>query len=309
MAGAEGVEPAQRGRRGLTYRLVGSSRYPAGMSNATNGTSEFDRDTALRSREPGVFDARISPGWGIVGAINGGYLKAILGRALTETLPHPDPLTVTAHFLSPTRPGPAVVRTETVRAGKSLSTGSASLWQRDEEGRAVERVRVLGTCGDLARLPDDVRTTATPPQLAAYEECFAMADAPEGVVPGDASLLQRLSGRLDPSCAGWAVGQPSGRGEIRAWFGFADGREPDPVSLLMVADALPPTAFDLGMRGWRPTVELTTHVRALPAPGPLRVLTTARNVAGGYMEEDGEIWDSAGRLVAQSRQLARTPRG
>ena len=33
-----------------------------------------------------------------------------------------------------------------------------------------------------------------------------------------------------------------------------------------------------------------------------------RNVAGGYFEEDCEVWDSTGRLVAQSRQLAGMPR-
>ncbi|HEV7624932.1 MAG TPA: thioesterase family protein, partial [Streptomyces sp.] len=69
--------------------------------------------------------------------------------------------------------------------------------------------------------------------------------------------------------------------------------------------ALPPTAFELGLRGWVPTVELTVHVRARPASGPLRVSVSTVNLAGGYLEEDVQIWDSADRLVAQSRQLAR----
>lgn len=96
---------------------------------------------------------------------------------------------------------------------------------------------------------------------------------------------------------------------MRAWFGLADGREPDPLALLLAVDALPPTAFELGLHGWVPTLELTVHVRALPAPGPLRVAITTRNLAGGHLEEDAEVWDSDDRLVAQSRQLARAPRG
>lgn len=115
--------------------------------------------------------------------------------------------------------------------------------------------------------------------------------------------------KLDPSTLGWALGQPSGKGEMRAWFGLADGRDPDPLSLLLAVDALPPTAFEIGLKGWVPTVELTVHVRCRPAPGPLRVSITTRNLAGGFLEEDAEVWDSADRLVAQSRQLARARLG
>ena len=56
-------------------------------------------------------------------------------------------------------------------------------------------------------------------------------------------------------------------------------------------------------------MELTAHVRALPAPGWISARLSTRNIAGGMFEEDCELWDSAGRLVAQSRQLARQPRG
>jgi hypothetical protein len=120
--------------------------------------------------------------------------------------------------------------------------------------------------------------------------------------------MERFDMRLDPACVGWAVGEPSGRGLLQAWFRLADGRDPDPVQLLMVLDALPPVTFDLGHPGWAPTIELTAHVRAVPAPGWLKVSHRTRNVAGGMFEEDCEVWDSAGRLVAQSRQLARFPR-
>ncbi|GAA2464963.1 thioesterase family protein [Streptomyces lavendulocolor] len=270
--------------------------------------SEFDRDTAVTLREPGVYDAELSAGWTIIQAVNGGYLLALLGRALGEALPHPHPFTISAHYLTPSVPGPAVVRTETVRTGRTLSTGQASLFQYAEDGTEVERIRVLASYGDLDALPDDVRTTAKPPAIPPREHCLGPSDGP-APIPGSSAITERLDIKLDPTTLGWAVGAPSGKGEMRAWFGLADGREPDPLSLLLTVDALPPTSFELGLTGWTPTVELTTHIRCRPAPGPLRVSITTRNLAGGFLEEDAEVWDSADRLVAQSRQLARAPRG
>lgn len=277
------------------------------MAQATIGDSEFDRDTALVRRDPGVYDAELSAGWTVIRAVNGGYLLALMGRALGDALAHPDPLSVTAHYLTASVPGPAVVRTEVVRTGRTLSTGTATLAQFEDDGREVERMRVIAAFTDLGTLTDDVRTSAKPPAIPPYEHCLGPHSAPAGApaVPGGSAITERLDIRLDPATSGWAVGAPSGKGEMRAWFGLVDGRAPDPLSLLLAVDALPPTAFELGLPGWVPTVELTTHIRCRPAPGPLRVAITTRNPAGGYLEEDAEVWDCADRLVAQSRQLAR----
>ncbi|MHA5051867.1 thioesterase family protein [Streptomyces sp. SD15] len=275
---------------------------------ATIGDSEFDRDTAVTRREPGVYDIDLSAGWTIISAVNGGYLLAVLGRALADALPHADPFTISAHYLTASQPGPAVVRTDVVRTGRTLSTGQASLFQYDDEGREVERIRVLASYGDLDTLPDDVRTSATPPEFPPMEHCFGPEGGPTPV-DGSSAITDRLMLKLDPSTLGWALGAPSGKGEMRSWFGLADGRDHDPLSLLLAVDALPPTAFELGLSGWVPTVELTVHVRCRPAPGPLRVSIKTRNLAGGFLEEDAEVWDSADRLVAQSRQLARVRLG
>ncbi|SEF96115.1 Thioesterase-like superfamily protein [Actinacidiphila yanglinensis] len=283
-----------------------------GTAPAALGDSEFDRDTAVAARaaEPGAYDTGLSRGWTIMGAVNGGYLLAVAARALRDALPHPDPFSITAHYLTPSQPGPAVVRTQQVRAGRTMSTGQASLFQRDEQGNEVERLRVLAAYGELDALPDDVRTSAKPPVMPGYGDCVGSESAPGGrPVAGDTAILDRLDLRLDPATAGWAVGAPSGVGAIRGWLGLADGRDHDPLSLLLAVDALPPTAFDLGLKGWTPTLELTAHVRCRPAPGPVRVSLTTRNLAGGLLEEDAEVWDAEDRLVAQSRQLARVPRG
>jgi hypothetical protein len=79
--------------------------------------------------------------------------------------------------------------------------------------------------------------------------------------------------------------------------------------LALALDGLPPVVFGLGATGWAPTVELTWHMRAVPGPGPLAVAARARHVSGGWFDEEAEVWDASGRLVAQSRQLARVGRG
>jgi acyl-CoA thioesterase len=78
----------------------------------------------------------------------------------------------------------------------------------------------------------------------------------------------------------------------------------DPLALLLVGDAFPPAVFHLPLPpGWVPTIEYTVHVRGVPAPGPLACVFRSQFVQGGLLNEDGEMWDSKGRLVAQSRQL------
>ncbi len=276
--------------------------------------SEFDSGSRVSARagEDGVFDAALGEGWRIGGGVNGGLLLAVAGRAMGERLgtadgdhpPHPDPLAISAYYLTPGEPGPVTVRTEVVRRGRAVSSAQASLSQADDEGHEVERVRLLATYGDLARIDQDASTTARPPELPPPDECVSTAAAPPTFLK-HATLLERLDLRLDPATTGWAVGKPSGNGVIRGWFRMADGREPDPLLLLLAVDALPPVAFELGMPGWAPTLELTAHVRARPAPGWMRVNLTSRTMSGGFLEEDAEVWDSEGRLVALSRQLAR----
>ena len=57
--------------------------------------------------------------------------------------------------------------------------------------------------------------------------------------------------------------------------------------------------------GWAPTVELTVYLRGVPALGRWLALRRPRPAwQGGWFDEEAEVWDSAGRLVAQSRQLA-----
>lgn len=264
-------------------------------------TGEFDRETAVVGLGDGRYRARLNGRWDVGDKPNGGYLAAIVARAMVTAGFQPDPLSLTVHYLRPPATGEVSLAVEQVRAGRAHVTLAARM---DQDG--TERLRALAVLGDLGRGGGPEVALVEPPRLTPLEE--AVPGRPR--LPGGVfvSLTERFDLRFDPRTLAWASGKPSGRGEIAAWVRFADGREPDPLSLLLVVDALPPAAFDLGLGGWVPTLELTTHVRARPAPGWLRVRVRTRLVAGGYLEEDAEVWDSRDTLVAMSRQLALAPR-
>lgn len=277
------------------------------MAEQAAEVAEFDRDIAVRRTGEETYAADLAPGWVVGRGVNGGYLLSVAGNALRHHFPDkPDPVAISAHYLSASVPGPAEVTVGVRHDGGSLATATVELSQG-----GVLRLTALATYGDLGRLHAKAdgreRVTAIEPDLPPREQCAPAALAPEKYkrhVP----MLDRFDLLMHPQQSGWALGEPSGTGTIAGWYRLQDGRDPDPLSLLQVLDALPPVTYDLGMPGWAPTIQLTCHLRARPAPGWLRVHHTSRNMAGGMFEEDCEVWDSAGRLVAQSRQLARTPR-
>lgn len=260
--------------------------------------SAFDNATQLG--EDGTCE--IHDGWDIGGNANGGYLLALAANGLRSIADRPDPVTVTAHYLAPGRPGPARVVGGIVKAGKRFACVSGSLVSDD---RTV--IQVLATFGDLAE-PDSAVTAmrAGPPELPPIERCRPRR-AGDGGFP--VALMQHLRVHLHPAHAGFLDGTRSGGGAIAGWFEFADDRPIDTLALLLVADAFPPAVFDLDVpSAWVPTIELTVHVRARPVAGPLRCVFRTRFVHGGLLEEDGEVWDANDTLVAQSRQLALLPR-
>lgn len=262
---------------------------------------ELDADTRVQRIGPGLWRGEVSDRWSIGAYPNGGYLLMIALAAVREELPHPDPFTITAHYLTPTQHGPVDVEVEVIRSGRAHSTAMARMLQ---DGR--ERVRILANYGDHTSSQGPTRVLAEPPPMPPPDECVTaprrQRPMPNGLV---AHIRERLDWRVAPGTAGWMRGQPTGRGEIGGWLRLADGRPIDSQALPLIADAMPPAVFDVAVGGWVPTLELTVHVRARPAPGWMRCWFRTRFLVDGYLEEDGEVWDEEGRLVAQSRQLAR----
>lgn len=261
---------------------------------------QFDADTVLTADGEGCYRGAITERWGVLSGVpNGGYVMSVALRGLAMAAPQPEPLTMTAHFVRPARVGAVAVHTEVVKVGKRNATLAARLVQ---EGGEV--LRALATFGRFAG-PDEAPTAIAgePPALPPREQCLSGGGAP--ALP---EIARRFDNRLDPATMGWMMGQPSGDMVIRAWMRLADGREPDALAMPLFADGLPPPMFNRVSPGWVPTIELTVHFRARPVAGWLRTRFQTRFVSGGFAEEDGELWDESGQLVALSRQLAVVPR-
>ena len=265
--------------------------------------STFDAATAVRRTEGGGLVADLDPGWDVGGGIlNGGYLLSVTARAAVLESPHPHPVALSASYLRATGAGRVTLTVTPGSAGRTLAHAHVVL--ADDRGPCLTvqtTTAALGS-GELVR-------AVPPPEIAPVEDCLSAAEQAAGQVDmPDVGIRHRVETRLDPATAGWVFGRPSGEPVMRAWVRFADGRDPDPVGLITFADALPPTLWSMGRIGWAPTVQLQVLLRALPAPGWCLAEARAGEVADGWLDEDYRIWDSTGRLVAQSRQLARAPR-
>jgi acyl-CoA thioesterase len=101
-------------------------------------------------------------------------------------------------------------------------------------------------------------------------------------------------------------GQLSDRSEHKGWIRFKHQRPFDAVSLLLMADAFPPPVYaSQGMGAWVPTIEMSVNIRKLPASQWLKCVFRTRFITCGLLEEDGQIWDETGELIAISRQIAQ----
>ncbi len=115
--------------------------------------------------------------------------------------------------------------------------------------------------------------------------------------------------RIHPDDAVAYTGDRTGIARIRGWFRLREGEEPDSLATLVAADVFPPAVFNTNLPlKWTPTVEMTVHLFDPQPREWLKCSFRTRFVTNGLLEEDGEIWDEGGNLVALSRQLALVPR-
>lgn len=273
----------------VSRRRVNDGPYDASMN-------AFDDAMTSRPGPDGSRIVTIDDAWDTPNQTrNGGYVLANVVAAMRHHSPKPDVLSASVNFLKPHPVGEAPVHTELVRGGRRTATLLARLVDDDQVTTTVSATFTDRT----ATAPGYTHASPTAPSIPPPADCI---DPFETVPRGIVKIADHFDYR-HAALPGWIQGSPSGTTEATYWTRFADGRDPDDLALLLVPDAYPPVVAEIDKIA-SATVQMTVHVYRDPAPGWLLAHVSTRHVIDGFHDEDVELWDSAGNLVAQSRQLA-----
>jgi acyl-coenzyme A thioesterase PaaI-like protein len=245
----------------------------------------FDDDIALDADGNGT----IAAGWETARGPHGGYVMALLARAMEQAAEGRQPRSLTVHFLRPPLVGPVRAVAVVERAGRSMTTVTGRL---EQDGRPV--ALGMGAFAGAYEAPA-VGSWEMPSVAPPQDEVAPLPDAPPFI--RQLVLQPRFGDHMFTGSSDATVG---------GWIGLREPRPLDGPVLCIFADAWYPAIWpQMTEMHAAPTIDLTVHFRCpLPVTGPLLARFTSRLSRDGYFEEDGELWSSDGTLVALSRQLA-----
>ena len=259
------------------------------------GVADFEHDTAVSAAGDGAFDCEIHPAWWVIAGPNGGYIAAMIVRALEVVVAAGRPLrSLTVHYMRAPEAGPARIRTETVREGRSVSFMRATLDQGDRAGATALAVFAAdreGVAFDTARPPDVPAPEAVPLQGETRLEAPPFAQNFDfrpaiGSAPFSGASEAITGGWLWPKNGPERLDTALAVALCDSWFPALFTAVETPVAV--------------------PTLDLTVHLRA-PLPRAADWVLGSfwtRLARDGFLEEDGELFSRDGEMLAQSRQLA-----
>jgi acyl-CoA thioesterase len=258
----------------------------------------FEADTAVEDLGGGRFGAEMSERWWVGRGPNGGYVAAVILRAIQAgARAERAPRSLTVHYQRAPLAGPVEVSVEVEREGGRVTFLSARMTQ---EGKVQATAQAVlsedwgeGGFSELT-MPD----AGEPGELHTFDP---------GAVAGAPRMLQNYRARP-------ALGDPAfsgGAPHTGAWIRSREPRLLDaPLAAAFLDTWFPAPFVRLERPQGAPTIDYTVHFRSpLPPPGadaedPYLVSFRSNIARHGFFEEDGELWSADGTLLAQSRQLA-----
>lgn len=259
----------------------------------------FDDDMRVTPESNDLVSGEVSNHFLVNGVPNGGYMMALLTQALQTQSNNQAPVSVTASFLRPNKIKEIVFSPELIIESSQFERYSVKALQ---DGK--ETIRAIVTLMKEYPKGKEVRYEVPPKDVLPREQCRRMI-----AFPGY-SIFKNVHILMQPESYSWIEGSPTQRSEHKGWIRLVDERPWDAQSVLLASDAFPPPVLATqGMVAWVPTIEMSVQIRKIPTSRWLRCAFRSNYITDGLIEEDGEIWDEDGELVAISRQLAQFKKG
>ena len=264
---------------------------------------QFENSIAIDRSDENLFSMTPSKDYFVGNTPHGGYLTAVMQKAISLSMPHPHLIKSNTLYLDRTEPREISIRVEKIRESRGSSVGQVSLIQDDKL-----RCMMTGICSDFHYMNGVNDLETLPPEIFNNERDSFISlnfdNKEESITP---SFIKQTHCEIAIKHAWWLKNEGDLGDEARCSGFISMGDEiPDQFVLSFYSDFFPPVVMNkYGPLGWVPTLSLTTNIRQLPTTSELFMDVKAKDLNKGFFEQDCQIWDLNKNLVATSRQLTR----
>ena len=264
---------------------------------------QFENSIIIDTSDEDIFSMTPSKDYFVGNTPHGGYLTAVMQKALSLSMPHPHVINSNTLYLDRTEPKEIIIKVDKIRESRGSSVGRVSLLQDNKL-----RCMMTGICSDFNYMNgvNDLKTL--PPKIFNEDRGLFISlnfdNKQEGFTP---SFIKQTKCEIAKQHAWWLKNEDELGDEARCAGFISMGEEiPDQFVLSFYSDFFPPVVMNkYGPLGWVPTLSLTTNIRQLPSTSELFMDVIAKDLNKGFFEQDCQIWDLNKNLVATSRQLTR----
>tara|TARA_E500000081_G_scaffold146255_1_gene169036 strand:+ start:474 stop:1319 length:846 start_codon:yes stop_codon:yes gene_type:complete len=264
---------------------------------------QFENSIIIDKSDENIFSMTPSKDYFVGNTPHGGYLTAVMQKALSLSMPHPHVINSNTLYLDRTEPKEISIHVDKIRESRGSSVGRVSLIQ-DEKLRCM----MTGICSDFDYMNGVNDLETLPPKIFNEKRDLFTSlnfdNKQEGFTP---SFIKQTKCDIAKQHAWWLKNENDLLDEARCAGFISMGQEiPDQFVLSFYSDFFPPVVMNkYGPLGWVPTLSLTTNIRQLPTTSELFMDVIAKDLNKGFFEQDCQIWDLNKNLVATSRQLTR----
>ena len=264
---------------------------------------QFENSIIIDRSDENIFSMTPSKDYFVGNTPHGGYLTAVMQKALSLSMPHPHVINSNTLYLDRTEPKEIIIQVDKIRESRGSSVGRVSLLQDDKL-----RCMMTGICSDFNYMNGVNDLETLPPKIFNEDRGLFISlnfdNKQEGFTP---SFIKQTKCEIAKQHAWWLKNEDELGDEARCAGFISMGEEiPDQFVLSFYSDFFPPVVMNkYGPLGWVPTLSLTTNIRQLPSTSELFMDVIAKDLNKGFFEQDCQIWDLNKNLVATSRQLTR----